>query len=81
MGGVVEVGGEVPTVAGQPVPADDHDGQTGRAEVLLGAAVHEVVDVPVDGAAQEVRAHVGHQRHVGRRQLGESDAADGLVAG
>ena len=77
--GVVEVRGEVPPVAGQAVPPHHDDGQAGRTQVLLGAAVDQVVDVPVDRPAEEVGAHVRHQRHVDRGQVRQPDSADGLV--
>ena len=57
---VVEVGGEAATVAGQAVLPNYDDSHAGRAEVLLGAAVHQVVGVPVDSPTQEIGAHVGH---------------------
>ena len=68
-------------MAGQAVLPDHDDSHAGRAEVLLGAAVHQVVGVPVDSPAQEVGAHVGHQGHANRRELGKTDPADGFVTG
>ena len=81
MGGVVEVRGQIPAVGAEPVPSYHHDGQAGRSQVLLGAAVDEIEPPPVDRSAQKVRTHVGHHRHSDVGEVREPDSVDRLVAG
>ena len=65
----------------QDVVPHDRDRDARRAEVLLRAGVDHAVAGHVDRPGQEVRRHVGHQRHVadGRGVGRELHALDRLV--
>jgi len=64
----------------EQILAHDHDGQPGRSDVLLRAGKDHAVFRDVDHARQDVRRHVGHDRHVaGIRHEVKLDAVDGFV--
>ena len=66
--------------AREQVVAHDHHHQAGGADVLLRAGVDDPVLRDVDRAREDVRRHVGHDRHAGRvGQVVHLDAADRLV--
>ena len=64
----------------EQIVSHDHDRDAGRADVLLGARVDEPEARDVERARQDRRRHVRDERHgAGFRDVGELDAADGLV--
>ena len=82
LGFVLEHGGnELRQVVADQILADDDDGGTGRADVLLDAAVDKAVLLNVDRLGQEAGAHIGNQNGIalGLGILVELGAIDGLV--
>jgi len=65
----------------EEVLADDHDGKTSRAVVLLAAGIYNTVLADVELLAQEVAGHISDKRDARRNfgRLGELDTLDGLV--
>ena len=43
---------------------DNHKGHTGRCDIFLGTAVDNVELRHIDRATQDIRTHIGHQRHI-----------------
>ena len=67
----------------EDVLADDVEGDTGGADVLLSTTVDETVLLDVDGTAHNVRAHIGNQHNVvdlvSGEVLADFSTVDGVV--
>ena len=75
--------GSVAAMAWNQVVPDNHEGQAGRADVLLRSGVNDAVLGPVDRLRAEVARHVADESlalgHLVVRELVELKALDGLV--
>src|SRR6266567_4569723 len=81
---VLEKRGETLVGALGEIPANDDNGDAGRAEVFLRAGKDQAVLVDVDGTRSDVGRHVGDERHVagfwaGFRRRSPLRAFDGVV--
>ena len=77
---VVKYGGRDRQGLAQQIIAHDDDGHAGRSDILLRAGVNQAVTRHIHRPRQDVRRHVGDDRHAaGVRYPMKLDAANGLV--
>ena len=81
MGLVVEHGGDVTGHTAQGTLTDDGEDDAGRAHVLLGAAVDEVIFAHVHRTGHDVGGHVGDQRAGAVDVLVDLRSVNGVVGG
>ena len=81
MGAVVEHCRDVAAHAAESVLADDGEDDAGRADVLLRAAVDEVILGNIDRTGHDVGGHVGDERARDVEVLVDLGAVDGVVRG